>query len=33
VALKWSPVAFAGVTERRTGHLVAVDPGIPKRIA
>jgi ABC-type nickel/cobalt efflux system permease component RcnA len=32
VALKWTSVAFAGVTERRTGNLVAVDPGIPKRI-
>jgi hypothetical protein len=32
VALKWSSITFAGVTERRTGNLVAIDPGIPKRI-
>ena len=32
-ALKWTSIMFAGVTERRTGNLVAVDPGIPKRIA
>jgi hypothetical protein len=32
VAMKWTSVTFAGVTERRTGNLVAVDPGIPKRI-
>ena len=32
VALKWTSVTFAGLTERRTGNLVAVDPGIPKRI-
>jgi|SRR6188508_2059544 hypothetical protein len=32
VALKWTSVTFAGVTERRTENLVAVDPGIPKRI-
>ena len=32
VVLKWTSVTFAGVTERRTGYLVAVDPGIPKRI-
>jgi hypothetical protein len=31
-ALKWTPVTFAGMTDRRTGNLVAVDPGIPKRI-
>jgi hypothetical protein len=31
-ALKWTSVMFAGATERRTGNLVAVDPGIPKRI-
>jgi hypothetical protein len=32
VVLKWTSVTFAGVAERRTGSLVAVDPGIPKRI-
>jgi ABC-type nickel/cobalt efflux system permease component RcnA len=32
VALKWTSVTFAGATERRTGNLVAIDPGIPKRI-
>ena len=31
-ALKWTSIMFAGVTERRTGNLVAVDPGIPKHI-
>jgi hypothetical protein len=31
-ALKWTSIMFAGATERRTGNLVAVDPGIPKRI-
>jgi hypothetical protein len=32
VELKWTSIAFAGATECRTGNLVAVDPGIPKRI-
>ena len=31
-ALKWTSIMFAGANESRSGNLVAVDPGIPKRI-